>query len=348
MTARPEISLQSLSFRVVTLRSRHVSNRSSIDNSCRVLRLTQPAGVTATLVYLDLVPQQLMWLDRRGARSSTVGQPYEGVYYPALSPKLDRIAVETLENGNQDVWVIDITRATRVRLNSHPASEVLPVWSPDGTQVAFSSYRAGNTDIFVRPADGSSDEITLTSEPKNERVCDWSADGQHILYSREHPQTRNDLWYLKRNTSGGWDRVLFLNSASNEKVAKFSPDGRHVAYISDESGRDELYVRQFPSGASRWPISNGGASQVRWSRRGSELFYVQAGSLLAVTVTAGAGFAVGSPTRLFSHFAFTASLDPNYDVSADGQRFLIPQRVQSETPKIRVVQNWIGEFQERR
>jgi eukaryotic-like serine/threonine-protein kinase len=301
-----------------------------------------------TLVYLDLVPEQLIWLDRRGARSSAVGQTYEAVYYPALSPKHDRIAVETLENRNQDVWVVDITRGTRVRLSSHPASEVLPVWSPDGTQVAFSSYRAGNTDIFVRTADGSTDEISLASEPQNERVCDWSPDGQYILYSREDPQTRSDLWYLKRNSSGGWDQVLFLKSISNEKIAKFSPDGRYVAYLSDESGRDELYVRQFPSGASRWPVSTGGASQVRWSRNGKELFYVEAGSLMTVTITAGPGFAVGPATRLFSHPAFTTSLDANYDISADAQRFLVPQRVQSESPKIRVVQNWVGEFRGRR
>ena len=142
--------------------------------------------------------------------------------------------------------------------------------------------------------------------------------------------------------------MLFLNSTSNEKIAKFSPDGRYVAYLSDESGRDELYVRPFPSGASRWPVSTGGAMQVRWSRSGSELFYVEAGSLMAVKVTAGAGFAVGSATRLFSHPAFTVSFDANYDVSTDGQRFLIPQRVQSESPKIRVVQNWFGEFRGRR
>lgn len=302
----------------------------------------------ATLVYLESIPEQLMWFDRRGTRLTTVGQPYEGVYYPALSPKLGQIAAETLENGNQDVWVVDVNSGTRVRLTSDPATDVLPVWSPDGTQVAFSSYRAGNTDVFVRRADASSAEIRLTSEPQNERVCDWSPDGQHILYSHEHPQTRSDIWYLKRNAAGGWDRVLFLNSAADEKIAKFSPDGRYVAYLSDETGRHELYVRQFPSGDGRWPVSNGGASHVRWSRTGNELFYVEAGWLMALTVSGGDRFKAGSATRLFSHQAFTASLDANYDVSPDGQRFLLPQKMGSESPKIRVVQNWFGEFRSRR
>ena len=127
--------------------------------------------------------------------------------------------------------------------------------------------------------------------------------------------------------------MLFLNSASNEKIAKFSPDGRYVAYLSDESGRDELYVRQFPSGASRWPVSTGGASQVRWSRSGNELFYVEAGSLMAVTVTAGAGFAVGSATRLFSHPAFTASFDANYDVSRGRAAFPHPSKSAIREPE---------------
>jgi eukaryotic-like serine/threonine-protein kinase len=321
-------------------------NMRSVGEPFRVApNATDPSVASdGTLVYLDLVPEQLMWLDRRGARLAAVGQPYEAVYYPALSPTPGRIAIETLENGNQDIWVVDVDRGTRVRLSSHPATDVVPVWSPDGSQVAFSSYRAGNTDIFVRSADGASDEVALTSEPQNERASDWSPDGQYLLYYWVHPKTHLDIGYLKRNAAGGWDRVPFVSSPANEKIAKFSPDGRYVAYLSDESGRDELYVRQFPSGAGRWPISTGGASQVRWGRSGSELFYVEGGTLIAITVSSRDGFKVGPATRLFSNPAFTVSLDATYDVSADGRRFLVPQRVSSEDPKIRVVQNWFGDF----
>src|SRR5688572_15147365 len=107
-----------------------------------------------TLVYRDLVTSQLVWVDRRGTRTGTAGLPSDGMYYPALSPDGRRVAVEALENESLDVWVVDIERRTRVRLSSHPASEILPTWSPGGEKVAFGSYQAGNLDIVVRDTDG--------------------------------------------------------------------------------------------------------------------------------------------------------------------------------------------------
>ena len=149
--------------------------------------------------------------------------------------------------------------------------------------MAFSSYRAGNTDIFVRSADAGLEEKPLAASPPNERVSDWSRDGQYILYSLLHPKNGYDLWYLKRN-AGKWEPHPLLQTSFNEKAPKLSPDGRYVAYLSDESGRDEVYVRQFPSGGRKWPVSSRGASQIRWSRTGRELFYSEAGTLIAVSV----------------------------------------------------------------
>jgi Tol biopolymer transport system component len=296
-----------------------------------------------TLVYRDAVAEQLVWLDRRGARIGTAGQRAIGLYYPALSPDDRRVAVEArADDENLDVWVSDLLRGTRIRLTSHPAAEIVPAWAPGGDYVAYSSYRSSNTDVFVRSSDAGFEETPLAASALNERVSDWSRDGQYIAYSLLHPKNGYDLWYLKRS-AGKWEPHPLLQTTFNEQAPKFSPDGRYVAYVSDESGRDELYVRQFPSGGRKWSVSSRGASQVRWSRTGRELFYSEAGTLIAVSVRTGSEFKVGPATRLFSHTAFTGWQDANYDVSADGQRILLPEKVSAER-MIHVVQNWFAEF----
>jgi Tol biopolymer transport system component/DNA-binding winged helix-turn-helix (wHTH) protein len=301
-----------------------------------------------TLVYRDAVVEQLAWLDRRGTRIGTVGQPAGLFTYPTLSPDDRRVAVETLENDNLDVWVNDIARGTRIRLSSDPAAEITPAWAPGGDRVAFSSYRAGSTDIYVRSADAGSEEKPLPATRFNERVSDWSRDGQYILYSLLHPKNGFDLWCLKRIAEDNWEPHPLLETAFNEKIPKLSPDGRYVAYLSDESGRDEVYVRQFPAGGHKWPVSSHGASQIRWSRNGQELFYAETGALIAVPVKTISVFAAGPATRLFSHIALTsAGTEPNYDVSADGQRILLPDVVGPER-MTHVVQNWFAEFRDRR
>jgi serine/threonine-protein kinase len=165
-----------------------------------------------------------------------------------------------------------------------------------------------------------------------------------VLYSRVHPKNGFDLWYLKRSAGGKWEPQPLLQTPFNEKTPKFSPDGRYVAYLSDESGRDELYVRQFMSNGRKWPVSSHGASQIRWSRNGRELFYAESGTLIAVSIRTSPEFAVGAATRLFSHAAFATVTDPNYDVSADGQRILVPEKAEAKEPMIHVVQNWLEEF----
>jgi serine/threonine-protein kinase len=268
------------------------------------------------------------------------------MYYPALSPDANLAAVEAMESGNLDIWVQDVARGARTRLSASAAIEILPVWSPDGTEVAYGSYRAGNIDIFARKADAGTEEKALTKAVHDERVSDWSRDGRHILYSVRHPQTGLDLWRLERNTKGDWEPHPFLQTASNETTPKFSQDGRYVAYLSDESGRREVYVRPFAEGSAKWVVSNGGATQLRWSRSGRELFYTQGGALFSVSVRTVPRLSVAPATRLFAHSAFTSTIDANYDVTADGQRFLVPERSGAHGGErmIRVVQNWLAEF----
>ena len=309
-----------------------------------------------TLVYLDgsgLGQQQLVWLDRRGEKTGEIGPVQEVIGFPALSPDGRLVAVTATESSNEDVWVYDITRGVRTRLSTSPERDWRPVWSPAGDEVAFTSNRAGNYDIFLRQADGSGEEKVLAEAPYNETLSDWSRDGKYLLYHLSDPETRADLWYLERNEDGsGWEPHPFLQTPFSEFVPRFSPDGRYVAYVSTESGQNEVYVQPFPEGGRRVTVSSNGGTKVRWSRDGKELFYVEGETLVAVSVSSGSSFSVGPATRLFEHpdLGLGTNYAP-YDVSADGQRFILTGPVgegaDAPTPSIRVVQNWYEEFRGR-
>jgi Tol biopolymer transport system component len=305
-----------------------------------------------TLVYLDGAPEgapQLVWLDRRGNKTGEIGQPQQSLGFPALSPDGRLVAVE----AEGDVWVYDIERGVRTRLSTGPEHDRRPVWSPAGDEVAFTSLRAGNDDIFLRQADGSGEEMLLATTPRHERVSDWSLDGNYLLYHLRSSGDEGDLWYLMRSEDGsGWDPHSFLQTSFGEVTPRLSPDGRYVAYLSNESGQYEVYVRPFPDGGRKVTVSSNGGTKVRWSRDGNELFYVEGQTLVAVSVVSGSSLSVDSVTRLFEHPSLSrGGFFAPYDVSADGQRFILPEAVRASAdasePSIHVVQNWYEEFRDR-
>ncbi len=310
-------------------------------------------AVDGTMVYADGLSEEqyrLVWLDRDRKKISEAFQA-QGFSELALSPdgKLD--ALSTIENDNQDLWAWDIARAVRTRLVSSPFRDFSPVWSPDGRQLAFSSTRAGNPDIYLVDADGISEEKLLTSTALPERVTDWSQDAEHILYVLVHPETKGDIWLLERDEQDGdWTSRPFLQTADYEEEGRFSPDGRYVAYLSDESGRSEVYVRTFPAGDQKWTVSSNGATGLRWSRDGGELFFVERNALMSVTVSTRPEFSVGPlAQRLIGHVGGQSY--PRYDVSADGSRVLFAEMMgageEGAEPMIRIVQNWHQAFLDR-
>ena len=311
-----------------------------------------------TLVYVDDLPfglHQLVWRGRDGMKQGTIGRPQQLIRMPALSPDDRRVAVSAFENGSFDIWVHDVARPIKTRISFDAAGEFRPAWSPSGSRISFDSDRFGNADIFIMNANGSGDVTPFAATPRDEITADWHPDGKRLIYHVRDPKTLRDIWYAERQGDGSSSEpVPFLETPFQQQTAKFSPDGRYVAYISRETGQPEIYVRPFPDGEGKWQISDDGGIQPRWRRDGKELYFVQPQprrTLVAVSVTPTPSFSVGPPTRLFEDPFFGGRNAPNYDVSADGQRFVTVERLEDPEPRppprIHVVENWYEEFRDR-
>jgi hypothetical protein len=295
---------------------------------------------TGVGVYLS----QLTWFDRSGKPVGTVGKDawYNNV---EISPDGRKIATDqTDQDGrNVDVWVLDPARNATTRLTFDPALDSTPIWSPDGKQLLISSNRSLNFRFYLKNADGSgSDEEIAEAGNDAFNSLDWSRDGKYILARRN-----NILWYLTLP-----ERVLkpLIQVKWAVKGAQFSPDGRWVAYASNESGSMEIYVVPFPSGNGKWQVSSGGGQEPRWRKDGKELFYLSRDSkMIAVPVSTGASFESGSPVALFqTHRRQPISSQDifSYDVSADGQKFLIATKVdESAVAPLSVLLNWTSSIE---
>jgi Tol biopolymer transport system component len=267
-----------------------------------------------------------------------------------LSPDGKRAAVHLHDdrNGGGDIWILDLERGTTQRFTFDASQDnSSPVWSPDGNQIVFSSLRAGSSSLYKKPSNGVGSE-ELLFESKSQKVStSWSPDGKSVLFlAVEGSQTQGDLWTLP--LSGDKKPSPYLQSRFDEFWGQISPTGHWVAYLSDESGRPEVYVQGLPSLASKSQVSTNGGLWPRWRADGKELFFMDLSLRLhSVTVeTAGQSLRFGLPNLLFdSKMANPAHLPySGYAVSADGQRFLIPQRPTAspdevETP-LTVVMNW--------
>jgi len=307
-----------------------------------------------TLAYLEAGEpglRQLTWRDRSGRAVGTIGRPQPEIGALTLSPDGSRVAVAAVENKNRDIWVHEVASGLKTRLTFHSSTDQKPVWSPSGASLAFGSLRNGTGDIFTKAADGAGEVQELLSTAGLDYPYGWSRDEKYLLYHTNTRVTRSDIWYLQRKEGeGGYETVPFLNTAADEQSASLSPDSRFVAYESDESGSSEIYVRSFPDGGGKRQVSTGGERQVttgagrlvRWRGDGKELFYREGNTLVAVSVTTAPGFSVGGAEWLFD-------LPPSgfFDVSADGQRFIVVETLkQRGPPTIRVVQNWYEEFRD--
>jgi Tol biopolymer transport system component/predicted Ser/Thr protein kinase len=287
--------------------------------------------------------RQLVWFDRSGRRLSSVGEPAD-YSTPRLSPDEKRIAVAIREEGktNTDIWIFDTIRTTWSRFTFDPAAERAPLWSPDASRIVFTSASRGILDLYEKPASGSAEPHLVVSSLSDKFPTDWTRDGRFLIYHAFGSGSSTwDIWAAP--TDGGKPLALFA-SKFTEAHGRVSPDGRWIAYASDESGRFEIYVTQFPEKRGRWQISTTGGSQPWWRGDGKELFYLgPEQTLMSVAVTPGDAFEAAVPTSLFkaSFPTLVPAFWPNYCATADGQRFLITELVaEVVTSPINVVLNW--------
>jgi hypothetical protein len=290
---------------------------------------------------------QLTWFDRSGKPLGTLGaRDDNSLFNPELSPDGRQAAVRRTVEGNTGVFVMDGVRVIPRTFDAAP--ELYPVWSPDGSWLAFSSARKGVADVYRKRSNGTSPDEVLVESPRQKNVDDWSPDGRFLLYNEEDPVTGRDLWLLSLDRDGKpGEPEVFLKTPSQEHRGQFSPNGRFIAYVSNESGRHEIFVRPFPQEAAGLSqISVNGGIQPRWSHDGSEIYYIAPdGKLIATPVTVKDGaIESGTPKELFQTRVpgggTNAYTRPQYDVSRDG-RFLANTTIEEgTTTPITLVINW--------
>jgi Tol biopolymer transport system component len=280
-------------------------------------------------------------MSRDGKRLEQAGRD---LFYSALrlSPDGKRAAFDRSDTAGQseDIWLLEFARSVTTRLTFDPKRDIVPVWSPDGRQIAFSSNRSGVFQIYRKDSSGGGQEEQLTQGPNDKWVTDWSRDGRYLLYAEMNPKTKSDLWALPLD--GDRKPVPLLQSPFAEERGQFSPDGKWIAYESNESGRSEVYIRAFATSAGKWQVSNRGGRVPRWRADGKELFYLSPDAkMMSVTIRASAASVEADAPRELFAARVVGGFSP-YDVAADGQRFLILEQSEAQggVAPLTVVLNW--------
>lgn len=283
---------------------------------------------------------ELIWFDRTNKPIGKLGDlsPYNSF---SLSPDGKSATVAVSNQMVSNVWLYEVARGLKTPFTFGPAQTRGPVWSPDGGTVFFTSNRKGHFDLYRKASSGAGSEELLVESNLDKTPTSISPDGRFLLYHSVDPKTKQDIWVLPLD--GSQKRFAFLQGEFNEVNAQFSPDGRWVAYQSDESGRSEIYVTPFPSPSGKRQISTLGGRLPKWRRK--EVFYLSLDNRLIVSEVNvnGDALQIGAARPLFE-------IRPGgpgnvYDVSADGQRFLVNMAVEQQiTAPLILVLNWTADL----
>jgi serine/threonine protein kinase/Tol biopolymer transport system component len=299
-----------------------------------------------TLVYEPTAgaagPPTIVWVDRSGREEPVVTSSLPAIGNMRLSPDRTRIAL----TAAGDIWIWTFARHTMTRLSLTPTTvEYNPAWMPDGRRIVFDSGPQGaaaDRQILLRQADGGGSARVISAAPGG-----WpdaiAPDGKYLMF---HTLGALPSLMLQSIDPAGQPTLIAKSVALN---ADFSPDGRWIAYQSTESGRFEIYVQPFPAiETGRWQVSTEGGRYPLWSATGKELFFLSdANMLMATPIDPRSGFTYGTPVSLFPVGQYgqgSGSVIRNFDVSADGKKFLFVKQTVT-TPPIAVVTNWFQEVE---
>ena len=309
----------------------------------------QGAAVSASaggvVVYRGRPPEdtnQLVWYDRAGREVGRVGTPSVPGQGAALSPDGRQMAVSRETDGNRDIWLIDLARGVSSRFTFDPATDGSPLWSPDGARVFFSSPRGAVLSLYQKLVSGG-DEQLLLNVGKNINTADVSPDGRVLLYSLANPTTLRDLWAVPLGP--GEKPFPIVQTPNQDLNGQFAPNGAWLAYQSNESGRYEVSLRPFRETGHVVQVSASGGTQPRWRGDGRELFYLDLNRRLIATPVSFSKdlqtVTVGMPSPLFAtQIGGANTVQGEYLVSPDGQRFLVDAPTHVTPVPITVIMNW--------
>jgi eukaryotic-like serine/threonine-protein kinase len=280
---------------------------------------------------------QLTWFDRTGKPMGTLGEP-GNVFSLEFSP--DRKSVAVLLGQDSDLWIYD-AGGLRTRLTFDPGVAREALWAPDGKSLVYGLAQKEHFELYRKPTDLNKTGEVLFEDSAPVYPSGWSRDGKFLLFNRTDPKIAAAVWVLPMTSDAAGKPSPFLRTSSGEGQAKFSRDGNWVAYASAESGRREIYVAPFPGPGGKRQISTAGGLHPRWRDDANELFYVDpGGALMAVEIAAkGGSIEVGAVRSLGIPTVTTRGW--TYDVTADGQRFLVAARPEQKSSEpLTLVSNW--------
>jgi Tol biopolymer transport system component len=286
---------------------------------------------------IDPDQRRLVAVDRTGTATPFAGLPRRYVA-PRVAPDGRKLLV-MVEGPMADLWLYDISSG-ELSQATFDASASYPVWTPDGLRATFSSNKSGVPNLFWTEVFQQGPAERLAASDNSRIPGSWSPDGPTLAFVEQTPATGRDIWLLRLDR----DRAArpLIDSPSDESAPRFSPDGRSLAYVSNESGRNEVYVRSVTDSARTRPVSTDGGAEPVWARDGSELFYRAGTKMMAASIAAGPEMRIAKPHALFDGEFERGTIDTaNYDVTAD-HRFVMVQAAERSTaqPTLHVLVHW--------
>ncbi len=307
---------------------------------------------SGSLAYVEGRPRgRLVWVDRAG-QVTPFGDRADFAWVPRLSPSGQQLATIIIERATDfGLWILDLERGSRTRLTVE-ANGISPTWRPDGTHLAYQTDVSGTWRAVWRGIDGSgAEEALIPSQVGGELwvPTSWTPDGTAIAFTVGNPGDGWDIWVM----SPGSAPEPLVAGPGDDVTPAISPDGQRVAYASNASGRFEVYLRAYDEAGGGIVVSANGGYEPRWSRDGRELFYRSGNRMMVASIPHDPELQAGAPQMLFEEpfmmssetIGGAVSAPPNYDVSLDGERFLMVQEDPSSVPtRIHVVHDWINEL----